>query len=283
VRWSKLTRFERLGAAFVVAFAGLLLLLPRWRVFNFDLSPRYLLPILPFVALLLGRAYERLATRRGTSGDTLGLVGGFGLAVAGVLAGGNGSPFVAVGACALALALARFGLRPLALAVALGLVALGPVAFADGTRLQRSSESGQLDVLVQQLGELHDGPLPRPVYTNEPLLFAYLQRTGALPWARVHYIVQADQRYELDRLANPDNGQRKALWSALEEGFYGTPVSPQALRPESLPTDVIFALRRDDRLEMVFPLEGWAPRLAIHHAGPRTIVAELRAAPEGGR
>ena len=278
VRWSRLTRFERLGATFVIAFTGLLLLLPRWQVFNFDLSPRYLLPVLPFVALLVSRASERLG-REGVR-DTAWLVVIFGVAAAGVGQGAHSTPFVAVGLVAVAVAVVRFGQPAAAAVVALALVVLGPVTFADGTGLERRSESASLDALVVRLAEAHPGGKPRPVYTNEPLLAAYLDRTGALPWADVHYIVQADQRYELDRLANPDNGQRETLWQALQQGFYGKPVSPEGLQPQRLPPDVLFALRRDARLELVMPLSAWAPRLSIHYAGRRALVAELRAPQE---
>ena len=50
-RWSSATAVERAGLSFAIAFVAALVLLPRWRVFNFDLSPRYLLPVLPWLAL----------------------------------------------------------------------------------------------------------------------------------------------------------------------------------------------------------------------------------------
>lgn len=273
----ELSDWERLGAAFVVCFATALLVLPQWRVFNFDLAPRYLLPMLPFAALLIGRATEAFFL---TGAPKRSGVGTAWLAVLAILAftasrqGAHASALVAVGVISSAVALAWARFPGAGQVVVLGLVAVGPVAFDDGAKIDREAMAPHLGELVDRLEELEVDE-PRPVYTNEPLLAVYLRRTGTLPWAQVHYLVQADQRYELEALANPDNGQQDALWRALQHDFYGEPVRPGQLTPESAPADAIFALTKDERLPLVLPPEIWEERLRVLYPGYGTIVAEL--------
>lgn len=51
-------------AAFVLAFLAFILGLPQVGLFNFDTTPRYLLPVLPFVALLVGRTADLAVARQ---------------------------------------------------------------------------------------------------------------------------------------------------------------------------------------------------------------------------
>ena len=277
-QWSRLSTLERLGLAFVVAFTVALAVLPMWRVFNFDQSPRYLLPVVPFVALAVGRVVEAWLdgppTRRA---ETPALAAVAGLALAGALDAPHPTGLAAVGVAALALAAARAGrgasaspgLRA-AVAIPAALVVLGPLSFADGAKIDRHTTAPHLGEMVDRLRELP--PAPRHVYTNEPLLSVYLARTQAVPWAEVHFIVQADQRFELERLANPDNGQRSALWAALRHGFYGTPVEPD---PGTVEPGSIFALRKDGRLDLALPPEVWDAHLTVLHPGYGTVIARF--------
>jgi hypothetical protein len=269
--WSRLTTIERIGIAFVVAFTAALVLLPMWRVFNFDQTPRYLLPVLPFVALAAGRVLDGWIEGAPPGRmETLALAAVAGLAFAGALDAPHPTGLAAVGLAALALAAARAGRARVALAIPTALVLVGPFFFADGARIDRLTMAPHLGEMVDRLAELP--PAPRRVYTNEPLLAVYLARTGAVPWAEVYFIVQADQRFELERLANPGNGQRDALWAALQHDFYGVPTDAD---PDEVEPGSIFALRKDERLELALPPAVWDERLTVLHPGYGTVIARF--------
>ncbi len=275
LRWRGLRELERLGLWFCVAFALALVVLPAWQVFNFDQSPRYLLPVVPFVALALGRALGEAAVQETVPGR-------FALPVLVVLAGlayvGAGSTphatgLAAVGFVALALTISGTGWSRLA-PVPLGVLALlGPWVFADGGRVDTASTAPHLAPMIDRLEDTV-GPLPKVVYTNEPLLATALRRSGRLPNVTVFYIVQEDQRFELERLANPHVGQREALWAAMEGNAYGRPIRPDALRPDTVPVGALFALTKDARLPLVMPPERWDGLLLVVRPGYDMVISE---------
>jgi hypothetical protein len=269
---------ERAGLGFAVVFVAALVLLPRWQLFNFDLSPRYLLPVLPIVALAVSRVAMQLGRDEGATG---GLRRGVGLGAFAVLAFvvdrlGGGAAALAAGALAAAVAALGGAGWPRLAHVTLGaLLGVGALAYGEGARIATIQHSPGLEPMVDRLRE-HPEWDGRVVYTNEPLLHARLERAGDdAPRLRVRYLVQADQLYELESLANPHNGQRDALLGALRQGFYGTPVLPDALDPAVVPTDAIFVLREDPRLALVMPPAVWAPRLRVVHPGAGITIAVL--------
>lgn len=277
VHWRSLSEDERLGVVFAGLFALALIVLPRWRVFNFDQSPRYLLPLLPWVLLAVGRVVDRLATpsEHPTRGvDELIVAGLAGVAVAGALGAEHPTGLLAVGIVAAGLALSRAGLRLGFLTLACASAFAGPLAFADGGRIDRRSMAPHLEELVARLDEAQTGGI-RPIYTNEPLLSVYAHRNGRPYAPSIHYIVQADQRFELESLANPGNGQREALWKALEPDFYGIPIRGLPLRPDGVPDNVVFALVKDERLDLAMPPELWDGLLRIIAPGYGSYVAEF--------
>ncbi len=267
---------ERLGVLFAMVFVAALVLLPQWRVFNFDLSPRYLLPVLPWLALAVGRVVDDVGPGADATGGMrralgLGLIAG--LAIAAERWGAGATALVAVGMGAAMTALAGAD-RPLAARALLGaLLVGGPLAFGAGARLARRQQASSLDAMVEHLRE-HPEWSAQPLYTNEPLLAAYLERGGALPGRDVRYLVQADQLHELTTLSNPDNGQRAAILSALRQGFYGVPVFPDELSPEAVPEGAVFVLRDDPRLAQVMPQQRWAPWLWVRHADVGVTIAQ---------
>ena len=267
-RWSTLRSFERIGLGFVATFWIALVVLPQWRVFNFDQSPRYLLPVVPFVALAVSRTVGSwLDGEEEPSRASLPVLAALaGVALAGALDARHPTGLAAVGWVALALALHR-ACKPRLTAWALALLAsAGPFAFADGGRIDRRSTAPHLDPMIDRLEETV-GDKRKVVYTNEPLLASALQRSGRLPKVTVLYIVQEDQRFELERLANPHVGQREALWAAMDGNAYGRPIRPNALRPDTVPLGAVFALTKDERLPMVLPPEVWESRLEVVHPG----------------
>lgn len=280
-RWRDATELERAGLGFAAAFFVALVVLPRWRVFNFDLSPRYLLPVLPFVALAVGRVLaSRASPRLGPWSRGLGLLAFAGLSLATERAGGGTLALWAGLGAAMALALGGAGWPRASLVVAGAVIAAGPMAFGGGSQLARASHSPALDEMVARVAD-HPEWKGRPLYTNEPLLAAYLRRVGAGE-RDVRYLVQADQLHELSALSNPDNGQRQALLAALRQDFYGTPVLPDELEPEAVPLGAVFLLRDDPRLELVMPSERWDSALRVVHPGLGMRVA-LRTAAGGQR
>lgn len=269
---------ERAGLVFVGLFATALVLLPRWQLFNFDLSPRYLLPVLPVLALAVGRVAQQWGTDAQAASARRRVLG---LGVFAVLAiaterlgGGAGAVIVGLVA-ALAVALGGAGRPGLARALVGGLLALGPAVLGDGARIARRQQSPALGPMVDRLRE-HPEWAERPIYTNEPLLSAFLERSGDLPGRAVYYLVQADQLHELTALSNPTNGQRQALLAAVEQGFYGTPVMPDALVPSAMPPGAVLVLRDDPRLPLVMPPERWSPWLDVVHGSAGATIAVRR-------
>lgn len=283
-RWTSATTVERAGLLFALAFVAALVLLPRWRLFNFDLSPRYLLPVLPWLALAVGRVAMHMG---GDEAAASGLRRGVGLAAFAALAlavdrlGGGASALAAGVLAAAAMAAGGLGRVRLAHAILGALLGVGALAYGEGARIGRHQHSPGLDDIVERLRE-HPEWDGRPVYTNEPLLAAFLERStdaGGVPRLDVRYLVQADQLHELTSLANPTHGQRRALVAALRQGFYGTPVLPDELAPETVPQGSIFVLRDDPRLVLVMPAEAWSPWLEVVHADVATTIAVRTAMP----
>lgn len=280
-RWRDAKPSERFGLLAMVVLAAALVFMPRWRVFNFDLSPRYLLPVLPWFALATARVIEAVGGEETSSGPwrrvvALGAVAAVALCVD--RSGGGPAMLVAVALGAFAVALGGAGRLRAAVLVVGGLVAVGPFGYADGARLARVQQASGLDQAVSRLRE-HPEWKPRSVFTNLGLLSTYMQRSGQLPGWRIHYLVQADQLHELTALANPNNGQREAILDALRQGFYGRPIFPEELRPEDVPVGAIFVLREDTRLPMVMPPPQWDGWLRVVHPGTPVTVSERIEAP----
>lgn len=279
-RWKSLRPLERLGLVFCLVFALALVVLPAWRIFNFDQSPRYLLPVVPFIALAVGRiAGGFLGELEEPGRFALPALAGLALvAYVGALSARHPTGLLAVTFVAIAFTAQRFnghGLAGLLLAVP---VALGPLVFGDGGQLDTRSSAPHLAPMIDGLEEII-GDTPKVVYTNEPLLAARLAQQGRLPNVTVLYIVQEDQRFELEHLANAAVGQRDALWDAMTPNAYGRPIRPDALRPDTVPLGAVFALTKDARLPLVMPPERWAGMLEVVRPGYGMMIS-LRV--EGG-
>lgn len=281
----RLRSAELVWLGFALFELGVLLALPRWRAFNFDLSPRYLLGVVPALALAGARAIEALAEpadARRRTWELAVLVGFAVLAWRAVGAGAHAAGLTAVAITAAAIACARAGFVRPAIATVVLLAAIGPLGFAEGVRLRREREAPELAEIVARLDERPEWR-ERPIYTNAPLLAAHLRRVDPQRPAAVHYIVQADQLHELVALANPEWSQRQRLLDALSRDFYGVPVLPDALAPQQLPAGALFVLVDDPRLELVLPAARWDAWLAPAVASLRVRIATLRERPEAPR
>ncbi|MBL4683650.1 MAG: hypothetical protein JKY37_03595, partial [Nannocystaceae bacterium] len=269
-RWHSL---ERWWAVFAVGFAIALVVLPRWQIFNFDQSPRYLLPLLPVLALVIGRAVERWHETGVRDAVVLMAVAALGIVVH--RGGGALTLSWAVMVVALCAAMAGSGKKRAAVGCLAMLLALGARHFGDGARIGRRTQAAALDEMVERLKEI-DPDGTRPVVTNEPILAAYLSRSGAQCDRPVYYLVQADQVHELTMLTNPANGQRERVFAALAQGLYGTPIFPDALSPGRLPPRALLALTADPRLALVMPPELWRDALSVVSHSPRVTISERK-------
>src|SRR5690606_34273185 len=166
LRPAALSAFERHGLVFVGLFVGALVVMPLVQAFNFDQTPRYFLPVLPFVALLGARAVETWTARQPeTIASTVGrlLAGAVAFALQG--ATGRAATLAAVGLCAAAVTLARLGRITAAKAVAIATLGAGPVVVADATGLLRRHEASRLEEMVTRLGDHAPSSGQRRVYT----------------------------------------------------------------------------------------------------------------------
>ena len=263
-RFGRLHAVERLGLWFCGAFITALVVLPHWQVFNFDDSPRYLLPVVPFVAMVVGRAMGSWASEQDEPGRFAlpVLFVAAALAYGAALSDRHPTGLIAVAVVCAALTAHRAAAPGLAATALGGLTLLGPWVFGDGGRIDTRSTVPHLSPMIDRLEEVV-GDRHKVVYTNEPLLAAALKHSGRLPNVTVFYIVQEDQRFELERLANPHVGQRETLWRAMERNAYGRPIRPDALRPDTVPLGALFALTDDARLPLVMPPERWDGLLMV--------------------
>ncbi len=246
--------FAVLALAYVAAIRGL----PALGIFNFDDSPRYLLPVLPFAALALAGLCEQWQGPALGRKTTALLAIWLGLAFIGEPTAGP-LPLVACAVLLTLLALARSG-RPriatlgLVLASAAALPVLEPV-----TRMRLADNDPDLPALTTWLKE-HADRRALPIVTNMPVLKTWLSRQNILT-GPIYYLLGADQDYELKRLTNAAVGQQKALQSGLDTAFYGLPLRPPRSPSDRPAPPRLFILSADDRLDGSLPPEQWRGQL----------------------
>jgi hypothetical protein len=259
--------------AFAAFEIGVLLAMPRWRAFNFDLSPRYLLGAVPALALFVSSRTGALAPAPGLRTwivEHAALIGAAAFALHVALGGAEPAALAATAILATAIAVGRAGFGAAAGVAVAGLLCVGPWGFADGTGLSTERTSPELQEIRARLDEdprLHH----RPIFTNAPLLSAVLPGE---PFGPVHYIVQADQLHEIVTLTNPSWGQREAVLQSLGRGFYGIPAFADTFTPEGIPADAVLVLVDDPRLALVMPSELWDPVLRVHTASATLRILE---------
>jgi hypothetical protein len=88
-----------------------------------------------------------------------------------------------------------------------------------------------------------------------------------------------DQYYDVVEMSDAANGQRAALRRMVLRDFYGHGVTPDDLRPESVPAGAIFALRRDSRLPMLLPEATWQRQLELLEEGARYRIMRFAVSP----
>lgn len=263
-------------AIFVLAIRGL----PMVGLFNFDESPRYLLVALPALALLVGRHVEAAREARIDVGHATLVLGALAVLATLVAAGGAAS-LPALGAIAASTLVVALG-TPQRAAVAVGAwVALALATFPlwrGHTRL--APPAHELAALGEWWRSTRAGRSePTPVVTNFELARAWLQHHGLLDEERtpVHFLLQHDMAYELDRLLNANVGQDERIYAAMQLQFYGRPIRAGPGRQvDSWPAGTIVIWLSDDRLGQTLDLPSWDARLRAEVRTDRLVIGVLR-------
>ncbi|MCA9713729.1 MAG: hypothetical protein H6713_23305 [Myxococcales bacterium] len=268
---------ERALLLAALAFLVLIRGLPFVGLFNFDDSPRYCLPVLPLVALLLARVFDRLVD--GRDSGAWGALGLTALALAGHVAAytsDDATLLLTAGGVALLWTIARAGAPRLAAILACaGGIAIAPLLLPV-TRMDFHRELPAYEDAAQWLRDNPARAEGATLVTNLPVLRIWGARHGALDPARVEYILGPDMHFELVRLTNADVGQRAAIFAALANNFYGRPRPPEDMRPDALPERALLLLEPSARTEQVMPPELWRPQLVVLAETPALRIAELR-------
>ncbi len=251
--------------------------LPIFRVGNFGAAPRYLMLLLPALALLVGRALEPL-----WEGECPALASLLGTALLVVWLAtrcldARATQILLIG-YALVLAAAWLGVGILVAAIAAVLVAAGPV-LPLRTDVGRAMDTKYLDPMVAWL-ETHSSQIAGPIYTNVQLLAPTLERR--LPAADVYLMAGIDMAREIVMLTNPDNGQRERILRLCAIDLYGKMLLPP-ISPEDLPGNALLVLRPGVRLPLLLPAALWTPRLEPLADTPDYVIARLRPAGPAAR
>jgi hypothetical protein len=252
---------ERWLLAYALAWLSLAAVMPVWRVGNFGFVPRYMLVIVPIVALAAGRAVE--AWRGGSVPLTAATLG---LAALAVLWWGSGYAEIAVVLPVLVAAAAALGLALMrryepAAAVLVAIVLVGPLLRVP-TQIPRYELAPYLDDVADWLRE-HPAERSGAVYTNVPLLAPFLDGTGNVPDVDVRFLLGVDLAYDIENMTSTHSNQRSKLPEVLAAGnFNGARgILPQDLSIDTIPEGALFVFRRDGRLALLMPPQTWDPYL----------------------
>ena len=277
LRVGQLGRLERVLLAHAVLTAVMMDVLPIFHIANFGAMPRYLLHILPALALLVGRALEPWwEGERSNAGVMLGTAF-LTLWVATRQLDGRATEILVV-AYALVLAAAWLRAGTLATAFAVGLALTGPL-LPLRTEVTRAATAKYLDPMLAWL-KAHPERSAGPIYTNGQLLALFLERR--LPGVDVYHMAGTDMARELTLLTNGENGQRDRILRLCAADLYGRTVFPP-ITPEDLPHDALLALRDDVRLPLLLPPATWSSRLELLAETPDCRIARLRPAAVAAR
>ncbi|MGE0323161.1 MAG: hypothetical protein AB7S68_12700 [Polyangiaceae bacterium] len=219
-RVQRVLHFAWLGflALYVVAY---LRLLPLGPLFVLGFADRYMLAALPLVALsgsyVLGRLDQPQPSQASVWAVCFVIIAGAAAVVSRHVAGLWVAAPVAVGVM---VARARWSFRGLGVGVSVG--ALLCVPFGLFLHQRPAAREHERDA-VALLDEHADAAR---VFTNLHTLPAYLERIGYAAPHPPKYILQVDQKYELDLLTNPRNGQREVIGRVLPESVFGPVLRP---------------------------------------------------------
>jgi hypothetical protein len=269
VPFGRLTRIERMLLAYLVIMAVAMNVLAILHVGSYGDSPRYLLHLLPALALLVGRALEPWWDGERPS---VALLLGLALVIVWVATRQQDAHAAQILLVAQGLLLAAAWLRAgtVVAALAVMLVFVGPV-LPLRTQLTQTDTAKYLTPMTAWL-KAHPQERAAPIYTNAQLLAPFLEHH--LPGADVYHMAAPDMARELV-LTNEANGQRDRLLRLSRANLYGKTLWPP-ITPEDLPGNAILALRNDARLPLILPPAVWGSRLEPLVQTPDYQIARLR-------
>jgi len=256
---SRVTPIERWLLGYAVAWLGLAMLLPAWQIANFAFVPRYMMVVVPVIALAVGRSIE--AWRDGEA--RLGSAAAATILLCIFLAASNFTDTAAVGAVIagslVALITAYSGRNALAATLLTSLLAIGP-CLGIPTEIPRRELAPYLTHLADWLRS-HPEHTGGPIFTNVPLLAAYLDGAARLPGKDIRYMIGVDQAFDMEHMTSTQSGQRGVIHEMMAAGkFNGARgVLPDQVTPDQIPDGALFVFRHDRRLELLLPPEVWAP------------------------
>jgi hypothetical protein len=264
----RLQRIERAVLLYAVLVVLIMNILPVLHIGNFGTSPRYMLHLLPALALLIGRALEPLWEDARPSPGML-LVAAAAAAWVATRQMDSRATFILIAVYALVWAVAWLRAGRFAVIAVVGLLLAGPF-------MPLRTDVGPPRYLAPMLAWLQSHPerWGDPIYTNAQLLAQYLERR--LPGVDVHYMLGEDMAYETKFLINAGNGQLERIGKLSAAEFYGRQILPPFL-PESFPSNALFVLRVDQhRLNQLLPPENWSERLEVIEDTANYRIARLR-------
>jgi hypothetical protein len=243
--------------------------LPAFEIANFGFVPRYILPILPAVALLGGRAVGEWwqSGRAGLRWIFFAALYGASLGFTYVHSQENR----AVWMLALAGGVTAWALRTrrtvVVSATLLGILA-GPYALP--TQVSRQELAEYLPATERWLRE-HPSDITGPLFTNSMLLGPYLSRHASDLRLDIRYLMPVDSIAEAYSLVNPNSRQKEEGLAALyKSGLPGAKIVwSEGLKPTDLPPGSLFLFRpHDDRIQLTLPTKIWESHLqSIAQAG----------------
>jgi hypothetical protein len=264
---ARLRPVERALLAYMLLSVIAIDVLPIFRIGNFGAAPRYLMHVLPALALLVGRALE--PWWQGERPGVGSLLATAGLSLWVVTRQQNQSVLlvlIAIYTLALTAAWLRRGTLVAVLVVLLTFA--GPF-LALRTDVARPR---YLDLIAGWLTE-HRDEWTGPIYTNAQLLAPFVARR--FPGTEIYHMAGVDIANGLVLLTNTENGQRDRIRRLASADLYGKTLFPP-INPEDLPARALIALRDDVRLPLLLPDSVWSGQLEMLVEDPDYKIARLR-------
>ena len=257
IRWSELKNFERFLLGYLILAVSAVHVLPLLHFGNFGASPRYSIHVLPALAIIVGRIVVRLSDGEKLPTSSMALTAVIALWL--ITRQVNNTvvvPFLV--AYGIILFTARTNPGPRVVAAVLALTLTGPLipVRAETTRARMAPYLAPIVSWLDRNPEFSN----RTIYTNSQLLAPFLESRGRPP-GTVYYLPGRDMMRE-QQLTNPNNGQRARLQRFAREDLYGKLII-RPVHPTELPEGTIVAMRKDIRIEQVFPEPVWQPHLKV--------------------